>query len=294
MLNYAEARNRVFSDVIQPYAATDTMLYALGLGYGADPLDEDELRFVYEADLLSVPTQVAVLGAPGFFWQDPAFGVDWVTLVHGEQDVRWFRPLPPAATVIGKNRVAAITDKGAGKGAIAQVMREVIAQDSGETIAEVRQTVFLRGDGGYSRDGSESDPLPAPLPPIGDDLGAPHWTVELATLPQSALIYRLSGDFNPLHADPAIARAAGFDRPILHGLCTYGMAARALLRNFPGHDVSRLRRLAVRFTAPVFPGETLTFEFWQRSATDIAVRARVAARGVTVLNNGIAEIVPAR
>jgi acyl dehydratase len=292
MLDYAATRNRDFPDAIQTYGARDTILYALGLGYGADPLDEQELRFVYEGTLTSVPTQVAVLGSPGFFWQDPSLGVDWVKIVHGEQDVRWFRPLPPAATIVGRNRIAGLTDKGPGKGVIAQVVRDIIDQASGERIAEVRQVTVLRGNGGYSLDNGQSDPPPATLPPIGDELGAPHRTVVLATLPQAALIYRLSGDYNPLHADPATARAAGFDRPILHGLCTYGMTARALLGAYLDHDATRLRRLAVRFTAPVFPGETLTFELWQRSETQIAIRATVAARDVTVLNHGIAEIAP--
>lgn len=292
MLDYAAVRNRDFPDVVQHYAGRDTILYALGLGYGADPLDEDALRFVVETDLRSVPTQAAVLCGPGFFWQDPALGVDWVRIVHGEQDVRWFAPLPAAGTIVGRNRVAAVTDKGPGKGAVAQVVRELVTED-GSIVAEVRHIVFLRGDGGYSASGGVSDPAPPPLPAIGDDLGPAHRVVEFATLPQAALIYRLSGDLNPLHADPATARAAGFDRPILHGLCTYGMAARALLGSYLGHDPRRLLRLAVRFTAPVFPGETLAFEFWQRSDTEIAVRAHVPARGVTVLNHGIAEIAPA-
>ena len=293
MLDYAAARNREFPDVVQSYTARDTILYALGLGYGADPVDIADLRFVYENGLCCVPTQAAVLGSPGFFWQDPALGVDWVKIVHGEQDIRWFAPLPPAATIIGRNRIAAITDKGPGKGAIAQIVRDLIDQVSGTRIAEVRQVTFLRGEGGYSLENGVSDPPPVALPLIDDALGQRHRSVELAILPQAALIYRLSGDYNPLHADPATARAAGFDRPILHGLCTYGMATRAALGAYLGNNASRLRRLAARFTAPVFPGETLTFEFWQRSDTEIAFRARVAARDVTVLNHGIAEILRA-
>ena len=290
MLDYAAVRNRKFPDAVQTYAARDTILYALGLGYGEDPLNEGALRFVFEPRLISVPTQVAVLGSPRFFWQDPSLGADWVKIVHGEQDIRWFGALPPTATVIGRNHVAALTDKGAGKGAIAQVVREVFEQDSGRLIAEVRQIVFLRGDGGYSMGSAQSDPPPAALPTVGDDPGTPQQTIDLATLPQSALIYRLSGDLNPLHADPTTAHAAGFDRPILHGLCTYGMAARALLSGYLNDEPSRLRRLAARFVAPVFPGETLTFQFWPRSDTEIAFRARVTARDVTVLNNGIAGI----
>ena len=290
MLNYAVVRNRSFPDVVQTYTQRDSMLYAIGLGFGCDPLDTDELRYVFENNLTAVPTMAAVLGSPGFFWQDPVLGADWVKIVHGEQDIRWLRPLPPGATVIGRNRVAGLTDKGEGKGAIAQVVRDLILEENGEKIAEVRQLTFLRGNGGYSLDDDTSDPAPTPLPVIGDDLGSAQRIIEFTTLPQAALIYRLSGDMNPLHADPAIAKAAGFDRPILHGLCTYGMAARAVLRGYLGYDAVRLRRLAVRFSAPVFPGETLRFELWQRSATDIALRARVVERDVVVLNHGVAEI----
>jgi acyl dehydratase len=290
MLNYAAARNRLFPDVKQSYSPRDAMLYALGLGLGSDPLDAGELRYVFEANLSTVPTMAAVLGSPGFFWQEPVLGVDWVKIVHGEQDIRWLAPLPPSATVIGRNRVAGITDKGEGRGAIAQVVRDLFVQDSGERIAEVRQITFLRGNGGYSANEGESDPPPAALPTIGDELGPPDCSLEFATLAQAALIYRLSGDMNPLHADPAIARAAGFDRPILHGLCTYGMAARAVLRGYLDYDAAKLRRLAVRFTAPVFPGESIRFEMWRRSATEIALRAHVVERNVIVLNNGIAEI----
>ncbi len=293
MLDYSAIRARAFPDIVQRYAAHETILYALGLGYGVDPLDEDELRFVIEPELKAVPTQVAVLGTPGFFWQDPALGVDWVRIVHGEQDIRWFGTLPSAATVMARNRVAALTDKGPGKGAVAQIVRDLFEEESGKKIAEVRQVVFLRGNGGYSSYNGKSDPPPTPLPQIDDVFGPPDCIVEFATLRQAALIYRLSGDFNPLHADPATARTAGFDRPILHGLCSYGMAARALLGAYLDHDPSRLRRLAVRFTAPVFPGETLAFEFWRRGDSEIAIRARVPARDVTVLNHGIAEIAPA-
>jgi acyl dehydratase len=290
MLNYTAVRNRMFPVVEQTYTPRDAMLYALGLGFGSDPLNIDELRYVFESNHCAVPTMAAVLGSPGFFWQDPVLGADWIKIVHGEQDIRWLSPLPSSATVIGRNRVASLIDKGEGKGAIAQVVRDLILQDSGEKIAEVRQLTFLRGNGGYTEDNGESDPPPSPLPTIGEELGPVDRAIDFQTLPQAALIYRLSGDMNPLHADPAIARAAGFDRPILHGLCTYGMAARAVLSAYLGHDAARLHRLAVRFTSPVFPGETIRFEMWRRTATEIALRARVVERDVIVLNNGVAEI----
>jgi acyl dehydratase len=290
MLDYEFIKSFVFPDVVQSYTERDSMLYALGLGFGANPLDEDELKFVYESGLRTVPTQAAVLGSPGFIWQNPVFAADWVKVVHGEQDIEWYRPLPAEATLVGRNRVASLTDKGAGKGAIARVVRDLMDQSTGELIAQVRQLTFLRGDGGYSQDSSQSDPPPAALPLITDEMGEPHTEVELEIVPQAALIYRLSGDRNPLHADPAVARKAGFDRPILHGLCTYGMAARALLRTGLGYDPSRLKRLAVRFTAPLFPGEAVRFQFWNVGSGRLAIRAVVRQRNVTVLNHGFAEI----
>jgi acyl dehydratase len=290
MLDYTLVKSWVFPDVVQSYTERDTMLYALGLGFGSDPLAQAELPFVYEKDLVAVPTQAAVLGSSGFIWQNPAFGADWVKIVHGEQDIEWCRPMPKSGTVVGRNRVLGLTDKGPGKGVLAQVVRELSDATTGELIAKVRQVTFLRGNGGYSTESGLSDPAPPALPQITDDIGEPDLELDLPTLPQAALIYRLSGDMNPLHADPSIAAEAGYDLPILHGLCTYGMAARALLQTYLKHDPAQLHRLAARFTSPVFPGETITFQFWRKSGTRVALRARILARDVTVLNNGFAEI----
>jgi acyl dehydratase len=290
MLNYALLKNREFAEVIQTYTNRDAILYALGVGFGDDPLDADALGFVYEKAMKAVPSMAAVLGSPGFFWQNADFGVDWVKIVHAEQDVEWFQPMPAAATIIGRNRITTLADKGPGKAVVAEVVRDIFDQASGVQLARARQVTFLRGDGGYSEHNGASDAPPSPLPPIDAGLGAPEREIALPSLPQAALIYRLSGDLNPLHADPVIARAAGFPRPILHGLCTYGMAARAVLAGYAGHDPSRLRRLAVRFTAPVFPGETVSFQFWRLSSQVLRLRAYVPARGVMVLDNGVAEI----
>ncbi|HLZ96570.1 MAG TPA: MaoC/PaaZ C-terminal domain-containing protein [Steroidobacteraceae bacterium] len=294
MLNYDAVKNWDFGPIVQTYTQRDSMLYALGLGIGADAVASGELRYVYEKDLCTVPTMATVLGSPGFWWRDARTGVDWVKLVHGEQAIRVFKPLPTAATIVAHNRVMSITDKGAGRGAIAVIKREIREQSSGELLAEVVHGSFLRGEGGYSvnSDGGSaapSDPGPPALPAPPD--GAPHLEVELATLEQQALIYRLSGDYNPLHADPDVARAAGFKRPILHGLCTYGMAAHAVLRVVTAYDAARLRSFAVRFTSPVFPGETIRFQLWERDSASFHLRARVDARDVVVLNNGLVELV---
>ena len=208
--------------------------------------------------------------------------------MHGEQSIRLLAPLPPAATLVARNRVVSLTDKGAGKGAILVVLRELREQGSGTLLAESRQVSFLRGDGGFSATSGSSDPGPEPLPSAPER--APDLELSLPTLERQALLYRLSGDYNPLHAEPAVAAAAGFKRPILHGLCTYGMAAHALLKGVCGYQAARLRELAVRFTAPVYPGETIRFQLWQGSPGVWHLRARVDARDVIVLNNGLARV----
>jgi acyl dehydratase len=236
-----------------------------------------------------VPSMATVLASTGFWWKNPQTGVDWVKLVYAAQDIRVFRPLPPEGTVIGRNRVIGVTDKGEGRGAIVQIMRELVDQKSGEKLAEVHQVSMLRGDGGYSQQpGAGNDPGPEALPAVPER--APDIALDLAVLPQAALIYRLSGDYNTLHADPEVAARAGFKQPILHGLCTYGMAAYAALKTCCDNSNASFKRLAVRFTSPVYPGETIRFEIWQQDAKTFCLRARVEARDVIVLNNGVVEL----
>ena len=288
MLNYEVCRNWAFPDIVHRYSERDTMLYALGLGFGQDPMDRCALRFVYEKELQAVPTMASVMGSPGIWWRDPRTGADAVKLVHGEQDVRLLRPLAPSGTLVARNRVVSLTDKGAGKGAIAVILRTLLDEASGDTVAESRNVTFLRGDGGFSELSGVSDAGPEPLP--GLPQRAADIEVSYPTRPEAALIYRLSGDVNPLHADPDIAAKAGFDRPILHGLCTYGMCARAVIEKVLGHQAARLKRLAVRFTSPVWPGETVRYELWRESDALLRLRASVDARNVVVLNNGLVEI----
>jgi acyl dehydratase len=288
MLDYEICKNWTFPDLVHRYTERDTMLYALGLGFGQDPMDRGALRFVYEEELQAVPTMAAVMGSPGIWWRDPKTGADAVKLVHGEQDVRVLRPLPVKGCVTARNRVVSLTDKGAGKGAVAVVLRTLVDAASGDTVAESRNVTFLRGDGGFSADGGKSDPGPEPLPAVPER--AADVEVSYATRPEAALIYRLSGDVNPLHADPEVAAKAGFDRPILHGLCTYGMAGRAVIEQVLDHDAARLKRLALRFTSPVWPGETVRYELWREGGALLRLRASVDARKTVVLNNGLVEL----
>jgi acyl dehydratase len=288
MLNYEVCKNWTFPDIVHHYTARDTMLYALGLGFGQDPMDRGALRFVYEKELQAVPTMATTIGSPGIWWRDPRTGADAVKLVHGEQDIRMLKPLASCGTLIARNRVLSLTDKGAGKGAIAVLLRTLVDAATDETVAESRNVTFLRGDGGFSAASGVSDPGPQALPATPER--APDLEVSYATRPETALLYRLSGDVNPLHADPDIAVQAGFDRPILHGLCTYGMGARAVIEQVLGHDAARLKRLAVRFTSPVWPGEAVRYELWRDGDTVLRLRATVDARKTVVLNNGVVEI----
>jgi acyl dehydratase len=271
-------------DIEHSYTERDTMLYALGLGCGADPLDDSQLQFVYESGLRALPSMAVVLGYPGFWIRDPATGVDWKKLLHGEQAITLFKPLPTAGTVIGRSRITGLFDKGKDKGAVMVSVRDVIDKASGELLCRLSSTTMMRGDGGF---GGPSGPLPAPHP-LPDR--APDRTAGIATLPQAALIYRLSGDYNPLHAEPAVARAAGFERPILHGLCSFGVVGRALLAMVCDNDPARLRSMQVRFSAPVYPGETIVTEVWNEADGVVSFRAKVAERNLVVINNGRADI----
>jgi acyl dehydratase len=269
----------------QAYDAKDCILYALGIGFGHDPMDEDELPFVYEKNLKVLPTMGTVLGHPGFWARRAETGIDWVKVVNGEQGIIMHRPLAGAGTVIGRQRIVEGIDKGAGKGALVLSERKIADKATGEPVATVTHTMFCRGDGGFGGPPREA-PAPHPLP-----ARAPDVLCDFVTRPETALIYRLSGDLNPLHSDPAVAKLAGYPRPIMHGLGSFGVAARAVLRNFCGYDPQKLVSFAARFSAPVFPGETLRTEMWRDGAI-VSFRSRVAERDVVAVTNGRAEIRP--
>ncbi len=287
MIDYHKLKNWVFQDVEQSYTERDTMLYALGLGLGAEPTDEKQLAFVYEKHLKTLPTMAVVLGSAGFFARNPESGIDWVKLVHGEQHLTIYKPLPVAAVVIGRNRITHLVDKGKDKGAVMYTERRITEKSSGDALATLVSVAFCRGDGGFSASGQPSDTPPPALQPVPD--GSPERVCDIATRPGMALIYRLSGDLNPLHADPAIAKAAGFPRPILHGLATYGVAFHAILQTCLDYEPALLKSMNARFSAPVFPGETIRTEMW-RTGKQIAFRARVLERDTVVLNNGWVEV----
>jgi acyl dehydratase len=264
-------------DVIQELTHRDTILYALGLGYGEDPLDARELPFVYENGLRTVPSVANILCHPGFWAQDPQYGIDWVRLLHAEQAFEIHSPIPAVGRVRGVTRISGIEDKGAGKGALVHQVKELHDETNGTHLATAHQTLMLRGNGGEGAFG-ETRAQPGALPD-----GEPTAVVEIPTRPGLALLYRLNGDWNPLHADPAVATKAGFERPILHGMCSLGLAARAIVQRYCDYDPDRLKAMFVRFSRPVMPGETLRFEFFE-DADRLRFRARVAERDVVVLD----------
>ena len=267
----------------QSYGPKDCILYALGIGLGHDPMNEDELAFVYEKNLKVLPTMGAVLGHPGFWARERDTGIDWVRIVNGEQGITLNRPLAAKGTVVGRLRIVEVIDKGPGKGALVLSERKVTDKATGESVATVTQTTFCRGDGGFGGPPREAPP-PHQIPGRTPDL-----VCDRPTRPEAALVYRLSGDPNPLHADPAVAKAAGFPRPILHGLASFGIACHAILKCLCAHDTGNLKAISGRYSAPVFPGETIRTEMW-RDDVVVSFRARVVERDVIALNNGRCEL----
>lgn len=270
-------------DVERAYTERDPIFYALSLGLGQDPVNADELPFVYEERTKVLPTFPVVVAQPGFWARELDTGIDWVKVVHGEHDLVLHRAMPPAATVQSQTRVIEVIDKGPGKGALVISRRELKDKTSGVHYATITQTTFCRADGGFGgppRQAAEPHVLPTRTPDA---------VCDLATRPEMALIYRWNADMNPLHADPAIATAAGFPRPILHGLATFGVSGHAILKTMCGYDPGRFKSIAVRFSSPVYPGETIRTEMW-RDGTIVSFRARIIERDVVVLNNGRAEI----
>jgi len=282
-INYDKLLALKIPDVEHTYSPKDCMLYALGVGLGLDPTNEDELAFVYEKNLKVLPTMAAVIGYPGFWVREFDTGIDWVKVVAGEYSIALHRPLSSRGTIVNRTRVTEIVDKGPGKGAVVYSERAIDDKATGERIATIVQTTFCRGDGGFGGPPREQ----RPVHPIPDR--APDLVCDLPTRPEMALIYRLSADPNPLHIDPAVAKAAGFPRPILHGLGTFGVCGHAILKMLCGYDPGRLTAIEGRFSAPVFPGETIRTELWRDGAV-VSFRARVVERDVVAINNGRAEI----
>jgi acyl dehydratase len=286
-IDYDTLMNWSIPTIEQRYTEKDSILYALALGLGSEPTNNKHLQFVYESGLQALPSMAVVLGYPGFWMKDPGTGINWVKLLHGEQRLTIHQPLQASDHVIGRSKIKSVIDKGREKGTIVVTERALTQASTGALLATIQQVSFLRGDGGYSESGQPSDTLdsyPSAIPDApADD------TLDFVTRPEMALIYRLCADDNPLHADPAVARQAGFDRPILHGLASYGLACRAILQVWCDSDPKRLKQFNVRFTSPVYPGETIRVESWSRKG-EIGFRAWALERNIMVINNGYARV----
>ena len=272
-----------FPEIGHRYETAFTMLYGLSIGLGGDPLDERQLRYVLEDGAggpRAFPTLAVVLATPALWFREPRFQMDWRRVLQGEQHLAVHEPIPPEGRVTARFRVVEIDDKGPEKGAIIHTERSLRSADTGALLATLRQSTFARGDGGF---GGDNTSRPTTWARPGRP---PDHICELPTPLNAALIYRLTGDRNPLHADPAVARDAGFERPILHGLCTYGVIAHALVRTVAGYDAVRLRQLGGRFAAPVTPGETISTRVWVESE-EIIFDAQVGER--TVFTHGRAH-----
>jgi acyl dehydratase len=262
------------------YGNRECILYALGVGLGLDPVDPGQLKFVYErAGLQAFPTMATVLGWPGRM-TDPAFGIDETRVVAGDLKVVLERPLAAKDRLTSRARVKEVIDKGPGNAAIILNTRDLLAED-GSLVATIDSSTFARGHGGFGGKVKDAPP-PAPMP-----ASPPELICDLPTSPNLALLYRLNGDENPLHADPQRAKLAGFERPILHGAASFGIAAHAIVRTCANYEAERLASIEARFSRPVFPGETIRTEIW-RSLERVLFQCRVVDRDALVLSNGLA------
>ena len=275
--------NREFPTIRQTYTEKDCMLYALGIGMGIDPLDEDSLRFVYEENLKVLPSQSVMLAHPGFWAKEEDTGLDWVKVLHAGQEIILHKELPASGTVEATTKVTEVTDKSERAGALIVSERIVRDVETGDDLCTLITTILARGDGGFGGEGKilpKIDLIPSSEPDI---------ICDLPTLPQQALIYRLSGDFNPLHASPAVARNADFKMPILHGLCTLGIATHALVKTCCNYNSAKFKRMRLRFSAPVYPGETIRTEIW-KSGDELSFRCKSLEQDKVVINNGYLQV----
>lgn len=254
----------------------DVILYHLGVGAGNPPTDGGELEYAYEKKLKVLPSfgVVPVFSQLGGVANVEGLDFNPVMLVHGEQDLEVHRPIPTSGQIESQARVSGVYDKG--KAAL--VVLEVESREKGgEPLFTNRFSIFLRGEGGF---GGESGPKAGNHPPERE----PDHVVESPTLPQQALLYRLAGDKNPLHADPEFAKMAGFERPILHGLCSFGVVCKAAVDTALDGDVEKVARYQARFAGPVFPGETIVTSLWREEGR-LLVQAKTKDRDSPVISN---------
>jgi acyl dehydratase len=258
------------------YTRDTVILYHLGVGAGNPPTDPRELEYCYEKNLKVLPSfgVIPTFGAMGGIGSVPGLQFNFAMLLHGEQDLVIHQPIPTEATITNRGKIAEIWDKG--KAALVVLQVDTV-DESGKPLFTNRFSLFLRGEGGF---GGESGPRPANQAPER----APDGVIETRTLPQQALIYRLSGDKNPLHADPEFAKLGGFDRPIIHGLCSYGVVCKAIVDGVLGGDVAKVARYQARFAGVGFPGETYVTSYW-KDGDKILIQAKSKERDAVIISN---------
>ncbi len=268
-----------------PYSYTkdDVILYHLGLGAGIPATDPKELESTYEKNLKVLPSfgVIPTFGSMGGLGSVPGLEFNFAMLLHGEQDLQIHQPIPPEATITNKSKIAEIWDKG--KAALV-VLQVDSSDEAGKPLFTNRFSLFLRGEGGF---GGEPGPKAGNEAPSRE----PDGVIEVPTLPQQALIYRLSGDKNPLHADPEFAKMGGFDTPIIHGLCSYGVVCKAVVDEVLGGDVTKVARYSVRFAGVGFPGETYRVSYW-REGDRILIAAKSKERDAKIISNAAIEVRP--
>jgi acyl dehydratase len=282
MINYERLRRWPIPEIRQTYAAPQLILYALSLNLGQSLPNEGDLQYIYEDGLAPLPTVATVLGYPGFWMKEEGTGIDWRKVLHAEQSLEVHRTLPTNGTIVSRTTVEDIVDKGT-IGAFIYTKREIRLSDTEELLCTLRQMNICRANGGFGGPSKASKPG-RPMPQTPADEYYAH-----KTLPQQALIYRLNGDFNPLHADPKIAKAAGFERPILHGLCLFGIVAYRLIVGLCAHRAKCLKQIEVRFTGPIFPGETICINVWKVGPEQALFNASAVERNAMILDHGFAE-----
>jgi len=277
-LDYDQLMATSIVDLPYRYRDVETMLYALSVGVGRDPLDRRELDYVYEGNpvLKTLPSMATVM-VPDMF--PPDLGWDFTQVLHAEQRLSLYRPLPPTGDLLVNKRIVEVYDRGATLGAMVLFEAEARLAKDDTVLFTLGNTIIARGDGGFGGPNGKG-PAPHRVPRREPDL-----TCELPTRADQALLYRLNEDRNPLHADPRRAREAGFDRPILHGLCTYGIACHAVLKTICDYDHTLIAGLDARFSAPVMPGDTIATDMWQDGPV-VSFQCRAVERDVVVVRNG--------
>lgn len=266
------------------YTERDTQLYALAVGMAQDPLDRKELPFACGPDTPVLPSQATVIAWDyGFLLGS---GIDEARILHGAQSVTLHRPLPAAADIVSRFSVTDLFDKGPGKGAVIVARTEIFEAASGTPLCTNVWTSYARGEGGFG--GKRGESVPVRPPPAR----APDHGLDSRTWPNQPLFYRLLGDINPLHWDPDFAALGGFDRPIMHGLCTFGIACRAVVATVCDHDPRRIRGFRCQFSAPAFPGDTIRTDIWVEGPRAV-FRCRAVERDVDLVVNGKASLAQA-